>query len=187
MVPPPHHPDNAEAPSSSRSSTGKVQPTTSASPPRRLLAVDLGVRTGLAIYDNTPTLVAYLSHNYGSSARLRRGVHAVLADLPTLDWLIIEGGGRLADIWLAEARRRQITVRIIGAENWRQALLRPRDQRTGELAKRAAIQLARRVIEHFGAPRPTALRHDTAEAILIGLWSLAEIGWLASLPAELKQ
>ena len=44
---------------------------------------------------------------------------------------------------------------------------------------------ARAVIEWSGAKRPTSLRHDAAEAILIGLWGALELGWLAELPQEL--
>ena len=44
-------------------------------------------------------------------------------------------------------------------------------------------ELARRVIEWCGAPRPTSLRHDAAEAILIGLWGVLELGWVDALPA----
>ncbi|MBC8076709.1 MAG: hypothetical protein H7Y32_11595, partial [Chloroflexales bacterium] len=46
---------------------------------------------------------------------------------------------------------------------------------------------ARRVIAWAGAPRPTSLRHDAAEAILIGLWGALEVGWLPALPPELRR
>jgi hypothetical protein len=45
-----------------------------------------------------------------------------------------------------------------------------------------AAQLARNVIEWSGARRPTSLRHDAAEAILIGLWGVLSAGWLRALP-----
>ena len=48
-------------------------------------------------------------------------------------------------------------------------------------------EMARKVIEWSAAPRPTALRHDTAEAIMIGLWGVLQLGWLAKLPRELHQ
>jgi len=35
--------------------------------------------------------------------------------------------------------------------------------------------------------QPAALRHDTAEAILAGLWGVLEVGWLKKLPAEVRQ
>ncbi|MBI4581226.1 MAG: hypothetical protein HY718_16105 [Planctomycetes bacterium] len=57
--------------------------------------------------------------------------------------------------------------------------------RTGPQAKRHAGTLARRAIEWSGAARPTSLRHDAAEAILIGLYGVVQVGWLPRLPAEL--
>jgi hypothetical protein len=56
--------------------------------------------------------------------------------------------------------------------------------RTG-LAKSTADDMARRVIEWCGAARPTSLRHDAAEAILIGLWGVLEAGWLDRVPESL--
>ena len=97
--------------------------------------------------------------------------------------LVVEGGGPLSDVWTDAAATRGIAIMRISAEGWRSALLYPREQRSGQMAKRVADQLARRVIEWSGARRPTALRHDAAEAILIGLWGVLELGWLASLPA----
>jgi hypothetical protein len=50
-----------------------------------------------------------------------------------------------------------------------------------------AADLARRVIAWSNATRPTSLRHDAADAILIGLWSVLELGWLETLPDELRR
>lgn len=151
-----------------------------------LLAVDLGLRSGLALYGADGRLLWYRSHNFGSATRLRRAVRRILDDLPDVTDLVLEGGGRLGDIWISEAQRRTITVRQIAAETWRQHLLYPRQQRSGADAKQHAKRLARRVIEWSQAPRPTTLRDDTAEAILVGLWGMLELGWLANLPSTLQ-
>jgi hypothetical protein len=42
--------------------------------------------------------------------------------------------------------------------------------------------MARKVIDWSGARRPTSLRHDAAEAILVGLWGGLQVGWLRELP-----
>ena len=110
----------------------------------------------------------------------------MLAEIPHLSRVVVEGSSPLADIWLREAERRQLTARQISAEDWRRVLLYPRQQRSGQQAKQTAAEIARRIIDWSGAPRPTALRHDTAEAILIGLWGVLEIGWLDNLPPEVK-
>lgn len=105
-----------------------------------------------------------------------------------LERLVLEGGGDLADVWMREAERRDVTVRVIGAERWRKVLLLPREQRHGADAKAAADGLARAVIGWSGAKAPTgALRHDVAEAIAIGLWGVLDAGWLSEIPAPLRR
>jgi hypothetical protein len=151
-----------------------------------LLAVDLGIRSGLALYGRDGRLRWYRSKNFGNTAQLRRGARTILAEQPELTWLILEGGGEIAEIWQREAEYRQILVHQISAEAWRQFMFYPRQQRTGIKAKQSADKLARRIIEWSGISRPTSLRHDAAEAILVGLWGVLEVGWLERLPAEIK-
>jgi len=151
-----------------------------------LLAVDLGLRTGLALYGKDGRLLWYRSHNFGTATRLRRGVQTTLSDLPELKWLVMEGGGNLALIWQKEAQRQGISVMQVAAETWRRRLLLPREQRNGPQAKLHSGEIARRAIEWSGAERPTSLRHDAAEAILIGLWGVLELDWLKDMPARVR-
>jgi hypothetical protein len=152
-----------------------------------LLAIDIGVKTGLALYGHDGRLLWYRSQNFGTAPRLRRGVRRMLDALPHLAWLVLEGGGPLADIWQREAMRRHIPVRQISAEAWRRQFLYAREQRSGAQAKERATELARRIIIWSGARRPTSLRDDAAEAILIGLWGALEVGWLAQIPAAMRR
>ncbi len=152
-----------------------------------LLAVDLGLKTGLALYEQNGRLLWYRSKNFGTATRLRRAVHSLLREIEDLAWLVLEGGGPLAEIWEHEAKRQQLSTYRISSEVWREQLLYPRQQRSGLKAKQNAIETARKVIEWSGAPRPTSLRHDAAEAILVGLWGLLEVGWLEQLPCEVKR
>ena len=152
-----------------------------------LLAVDLGLKTGFALFGRDGRLCWYRSHNFGTTARLRRGVYGLLGSIEGLDWIILEGGGAIADIWEREAARRKISVRRVASETWRRQILYPREQRSGRKAKERAIEVARQVIEWSQAPGATALRHDTAEAILIGLWGLLEVGWLLELPPQIRR
>jgi len=152
-----------------------------------LLAVDLGLKTGLALYDGTGHLRWYRSKHFGSAARLKRGVFGILKEISDISLIVVEGGGTLAAIWEHEAQRRDITIRQIGAEQWRRALLYPREQKTGPQAKYHADDLARKVIRWSGIAGPPVLRHDTAEAILIGFWAVLEEGWLKEMPGELRR
>ena len=147
-----------------------------------LLAVDLGLRAGLALYGDDGRLHWYRSQNFGAQSRLRRAAYSILLELPDLQWMVIEGGGTLAESWQKEAARREVQVIQTSAETWRQQLLYPRQQRTGVDAKHHADRLARSIIDWSGAPRPTSLRHDAAEAILIGLWGVMQVGWLPAVP-----
>lgn len=152
---------------------------------KTLLAIDLGLRTGLALFGADGRLRWYRSSNFGSAARMKRAVHAILNDIDARPRLVLEGGGPLAEIWRREAERRGLDLRRISAEEWRCRLLLERQQRTGPLAKASAGDLARRVIAWSGLPRPISLRHDAAEAILVGLWGVLDCDWLAGIPPEL--
>ena len=152
-----------------------------------LLAVDLGFKTGLALFAENGRLLWYRSHNFGTTERLRHGVPGILNAVSDLTALVIEGGGNLAIVREKEAERRGINLIRISAEKWRQLFLYDREQRSGTDAKKYAGEMARRVIAWSAAPRPTALRHDAAEAIMSGLWGLLHLGWLAELPKELQR
>jgi len=152
-----------------------------------LLAVDLGIKTGLALYGRDGRLCWYRSKNFGSAPSLRRGVNTLLNSLPDLLFLVLEGRGPLAVIWEREAVRRNIPLIQINAEKWRQKLLYPREQTTGLKAKHYADDPARRIIIWSGLFRPTSLRHDTAEAILAGFWAVMDVGWLKDIPRELRR
>ena len=150
-----------------------------------LLAVDIGLKTGLALYGRDGKLRWYRSQNLGAASRLRRRVYSLLGEHPDLEWLVLEGGGPLAEIWQREGDRRGIAVVQISAEDWREQMLYPRQRRDRQKAKQNADELARKVIEWSDAPRPTSLRHDAAEAVLIGLWGVLHVGWLDRLPQEI--
>ena len=153
-----------------------------------LLAVDLGLRTGVAAYGRDGRLVWTRSQNLGSRTRLKAAAAAFLRELPDLERLVLEGGGDLARIWAAAGEKRGLTVRVIHAEVWREALIVPRDRRSGAGAKAAADGLARAVIAWSGAPAPKgALRHDAAEAVGVGLWGVLEAGWLEAVPEAVRR
>jgi len=150
-----------------------------------LLAIDLGVRTGFACYGEDGRLRWYRSQNFGDLARLRRASPGLLAREEDLARVVLEGGGAIAEAWAQRAVARDLVVTRVSAEAWRGLFLLPREQRSGTQAKEVADRLARRVIAWSGAARPTSLRHDAAEAILVGLWGVLSAGWLRRLPAEL--
>ena len=63
-----------------------------------LLAVDLGLRTGLTLFGRDGKLRGNGSRHFGNRAQLRRGVHGLFdAHLDILS-LVIEGGGPIAEV-----------------------------------------------------------------------------------------
>ena len=149
-----------------------------------LLAVDVGLRTGLALFSEEARLLWYRSHHISSPAKLKKVISKLLRDEPRPSHLFLEGGGPLADLWLSDAEKLAINSRQIHAQQWREQLFYARQHRSGSQAKREADGLARQVIEQLGGKKPTSLRHDTAEAILIGLYGLLQLGWLAHWPQK---
>ena len=150
---------------------------------RHLLAVDMGLRTGLAIYGPDGRLKSYRSKHFGSISELRKGVGTIVREAPPLGWIWLEGGGDIAEVWAKHAAHRGIEFRQVHATAWRETLMLPRQQRSGEIAKKEADGLARRVIAWAGAPRPKGdLRHDAAEAILLGLHGALQVNLLDRVP-----
>lgn len=140
----------------------------------KLLAVDAGLHCGYAMFDiATSALLWYRSHNYGSLARLRRGAATLIGQELPIAMLVIEGGGAVAEPWCKTADYHQIPTEQIYAEQWRVDVLYAREQRSGADAKRAAMHYAQQSMQtakqtyHYNQ-----IRHDAAEAILIGEWAL---------------
>ena len=141
-----------------------------------LLAVDVGLRFGLAWFDGQGELHRYRSQHAPNRTVLRRAARTILAE-DEVTVLVLEGGGPIADLWRGLAENRGMQILQISAEDWRRELLLKREQRSGREAKHTADGLARALIEESGAKRPTSLRHDAAEAILIGAWAVRHLGW----------
>jgi len=149
-----------------------------------LLAVDVGLRTGLAFFSDQPQLLWYRSHHFSSPPKLKKVAGKLLREPPYPTHLLLEGGGPLADIWLFEAEKLAIPTTQIHAQQWRDRLFYDRQHRSGAQAKKQADGLARQAIERLGGKKPTSLRHDAAEAILIGLYGLLKLHWLDAWPIK---
>lgn len=142
-----------------------------------LLAIDLGLKTGFAIFGDDGRLASYRSQNYGTVSRLKKAAWSELRRVEDLAAVAVEGDAGLARVWGKAATKQGAEVFAIQAGTWRRELFVARERRTGAIAKASADVLARKVIEVSGLPRPTSLRHDAAEAICIGLWACAQLAW----------
>lgn len=152
-----------------------------------LLAVDAGLRTGFALYGRGGRLLWWGSKHLGNLTSLRRAVRTFLAGRPLLRWLVVEGGGGPGELWIREGGRIGVGTMMVSAEEWREVLLYRRERRTGADAKRFALTLSRRVVAWSGLPLPRRLGDDAAEAVLAGLWGMLRVGWIPSIPEEIRK
>ena len=153
-------------------------------PHQYLLAVDIGLHTGLAMFSSEAELLWYRSHHLPTPAKLKKMVATLLRQLPRPDYIYLEGGGLLVDIWEKEAEKLSMTTRQLHAEQWRDNYFTVGSTPTAVRAKKEADIAARQVINILGGKKPTSLRHDTAEAVLIGLFGLLELGWIIDWPPK---
>jgi len=149
---------------------------------RHLLAVDAGVKTGLALYNSKGQLLWYRSHNMGSVKNLRKAAYTILNSIAHIEYLAVEGGGPVAQAWTREAVSLGIRIITTDAGIWRSELLTIRARRTGQEAKKNAIKIAWQLIKNSEAPSKNYPTHDAAEAILTGLWACLKTGYLQTIP-----
>lgn len=142
----------------------------------RLLAVDGGLKCGLALFDGQGSLIRHKSRRVPDRSRMRVAAADILKRWGPVTQVVFEGGGDVAQVWRAVCNRLGVRFQTVSAEDWRRDLLFRRQQRTGSQAKQVALKLAREVIEDSGLPRPKGLRHDAAEAILTGTWWFRQLG-----------
>lgn len=143
-----------------------------------LLAIDLGLKCGFAYFDERGRLERYGSTNFGNRSRFKRGAYRLVRDPDGLDYIVVEGDRNLGEVFEKLADKYEFGFQNVAPATWRKELLLPRQRRSGTDAKEAADDYARRVIDWSDLPGPTSLRHDAAEAILIGLWAAMDVGLL---------
>lgn len=148
-----------------------------------ILAVDAGVRTGMALFDTKGTLIWYGSHNYGKRQSLKKAVSDVLKK-HQVRWLILEGGGDIVDIWEGQAKKMGIAFLHLHAMEWRSAVLHGKDWETN-FAKEQAIKWARKIIGYCGGRQQKTIRHDAAEAIICGFYMLIKEGIIQPPPGNI--
>ncbi|MFW5836941.1 MAG: hypothetical protein ACOCVM_02960 [Desulfovibrionaceae bacterium] len=137
-----------------------------------LLAVDVGLVTGLALFSRSGRLLWARSQHLGGRSQLKRRARGLLRELPGLRLVVLEGGGELAEVWSREAARLGIESWTIPAEAWRKDMLLPRERTSGATSKAWALRKAKEVIAGMEGKKPASLRTDAAEAVLVGVWAV---------------
>ena len=150
----------------------------------RLIAIDLGLKSGLAVYDQRG-LLSYRATRFPSARAIKRAAWAVLCEVDALAHVFVEGDKDLAAHWRRAAEKQSLSFQSVRPEQWREGVLLPRQRRAGTIAKRAAMSLAHELIRASAAPAPKVpLTSDVAEAILIGYWATRQLGWCSSTVAS---
>jgi hypothetical protein len=156
-----------------------------------LLAIDLGLRCGLAWYvRDSQTEVRLVRHRcteFHTRTRLRAAVMGVLGEVPGLVGVVAEGDRGLWAIWEKGAAARGIGIACVSPERWRRGLWGASAPTSGKDAKAWALRVAegdgRRgeegLVGRFGARGATRMRTDAAEAVCLGFWAAREAGWHA--------
>ena len=171
----------------SRRGEGHPRPAPAMVPPAlseksKLLGVDLGLATGMALFNRDGRLDWVRSRDFASRDSLRKGVHETLERIPHLAIVVAEGGGTIAESWQRACEHRGIRMRLVQAETWRPRFFFPREHRDSDTAKKHAIRMARQVVAWSGTKGVGDLDHDAAEAVLVGLHGVIEAGWLPEPP-----
>lgn len=143
-----------------------------------ILAIDLGLRTGVAVWDDTARLRTWQTIRFRSPRALQQGVRTVVRDLDDdVVFAVTEGDLDLARPWDRALTARGIRVLHVQAHQWRRDVFADQPDLDGKAAKRAALALARRLIREHAARGVPHLKHDAAEAICLGYWAAWREGW----------
>ena len=173
-----------------------------------LLAVDLGLRTGFALYNDEGQLLTYENVEFGSPQELEEGAlhrirewEAQFKPLPNekdakptarISHIAIEGADvELRQVWREicsqsdsddntdhAAAPRQLL--LVRPEEWRADLLSSKEKRSGQKSKEAARLIARQVVADFGVCgiHQGKFPTDVAEAVCLGYHVSRRLGWI---------
>ena len=143
-----------------------------------LLAVDLGMKAGLAWFDSHGRLLRARATHFANRTLLRQALPGIWREFPNVTHVVLEGGGPLAEIWLKSATRMGLTTTQISAEQWRAEVFTPTQRRKGQSAKAAARARAAEIARRDGCLPCQEFPTDAAEAIVFGKWHAQKLGWM---------
>ena len=170
-----------------------------------LLAIDLGLRCGASLFDDSGKLIRYeqlrfedIDDLYEKAPVLieswERDANSIsLNDIDfngkkcVISYLAVEGGGELFDAWdfsLEESDKRDIQLVQVRPEEWRAHLLTDKERASGRSSKEAARLIARQVVSECGtmSAHKGKFRTDAAESVVMGYYLSNRFGWIDRQP-----
>ena len=157
-----------------------------------LVAVDLGLRTGLALYSDDGRLLEYEHAIFESEEGLQASCVKLMADWEAkyqshgdksyhITHVAIEG----ADVALRSVWRSIVEdvlhcqMLLVKPEEWRSDLLLAKEQTSGEAAKEASRLIARQLVADYGGMlHEGKFPTDVAEAVLLGYHVSRRLAWI---------
>lgn len=170
-----------------------------------LLAIDLGLRCGASLFDDTGKLLRYEQLRFSDGEELYQRAPQLIdswtseinskiiidAENPNkkyvLSYLAIEGGGELFDAWessLDNDVRKDIQLVSVRPEEWRAHLLSQKERQSGRSCKEAARLIARQIVSDFGSmgEHEGKFKTDAAESVAMGFYMANHLGWISRKP-----
>ena len=145
-----------------------------------LLAVDLGLRTGIAIFNSSGNLIDYSYYHFKSFQFLENDLIEffgnISANHSTLSHFALEGDKILQDIWktaISNYFGDSVSIIAVLPIEWRSRMLIPRESTSSRAAKTASREISRQIIWKSGLTNTNISRPmntDTSEAILMGYY-----------------
>jgi predicted phosphodiesterase len=168
-----------------------------------LLAVDLGLKSGLSLFNCHGNLVRYEQFVFkrGSlTAEFTELIKQWEADVPNdenflMDESIGENPWKVTHIavegedvdilkaWASAAP--DLSITRISPQEWRSEMLLSKEKLSGADSKAAARLIARQVVADYGTmgQHEGKFKTDAAEAVVMGLYTCRKLGWISREPA----
>jgi Icc-related predicted phosphoesterase len=170
-----------------------------------LLAIDLGLRCGASLFDDSGKLLRYEQLRFSDPEDLYKQAPILIdswendandSNLKTsgefdkkkvLSYLAIEGGGDLFDAWetsLDNEEKKGIQLVSVRPEEWRAHLLLPKERESSRSCKEAARLIARQVVSDCGnmSKHEGKFKTDAAESVAMGYYMANHLGWIHRQP-----
>jgi len=173
-----------------------------------LLAVDLGLRMGAAMFNEQGKVIRYEQFHFDCADDLHEHIPVLFENWEeeankvtdtekeierwSLTHVAIEGGDvTLLDAWRSAVETddyaalprggRGARLHTVRPEEWRADLLTKKERTSGRKAKEAARLIARQVVGDYGfAEHEGKFKTDVAEAVTLGFHMSRRLGWMQS-------
>jgi predicted phosphodiesterase len=161
-----------------------------------LLSVDLGLKSGIALFTNDGSLVRYEQFLFQRET-LQADAQKLIKEWEDeaneemsgeekqskITHIAIEGADTLILKYWTEAAP-QMSILRVSPEEWRSEMLTNKEKASGSDSKAAARLIARQVVSDFGTmdQHKGKFPTDVAEAVVMGSYVAGKLGWITRNP-----